>query len=159
MTDVWHTVLIFINQTAEAAPWDILVAAGVVSAVVGFATKLLNRKFGEIKGRTKFMLLTVFSGIAAGLQVLIDRQVSGVAVASQVTAIGFTAQTLYTFWFRPMLAYVGSQWRSYLEKAIAINEELKSAAVPDTGLPSGTVEVMGTPTALAATVVENDFSH
>ena len=118
-------VLQTVNEFAQFMPWDALAAAGVISPALAGVKKWL-----KVQSSTVMFLLVVATslGTVVAHYLLTIPTNDPSIIGLQTAVLAFMTQPVYYLILKPMMAF----WRAEVEKAAALNAELKSAAVEPT---------------------------
>jgi hypothetical protein len=127
-----NEILDTINDVAKAIPWELVIASGVLSPAV-----LAVKKWLGIQNEKVMMALVLVSGLigAAVTYILSVPTDDPSIIAVRGLMIAAMSQPVYYLLVKPVATWLSAE----LAKAAAFDAEVKSAAIPEGGLPvSGT---------------------
>lgn len=118
-------ILQTLNAVAQFMPWDALAAAGVISPLLVGVKKWL-----KVQSSTVMFLLVAGTSLGAvTVHYLLTIPTDDPSIIGLQTAVlAFMTQPVYYLLVKPAIAF----WRAEVEKAAALNAEIKSAAVEST---------------------------
>lgn len=117
-----------LNSVAVMIPWDLVIASGVLSPVV-----LLVKKWLHLQSEKVMMtLVLVLSTLGAAVSyVLTTTSADPSIIAAQSLMVAAMSQPVYYILVKPFSLWFSGE----LAKARAFDAEVKSAAIPASGLP------------------------
>lgn len=123
-----NTLLNLLNSVVTHIPWDILLASGVISPLlVG-----IKKWFSVQSEKVMITLVAVLSLLTALAHYLMTTPTSDpTIIAVQGAVLAFMTQPVYFFVVKPFYLWISGE----LAKANAYDQELKSAIIPEEGLP------------------------
>jgi hypothetical protein len=133
-----HELLNTLNTLAQFIPFDDALYAPLLSVVL-----LITKKVAKIKNGEVMVWLTVAGSVvfAAVAYIVSHPNENPQVAAMSAVVIAATSQPFYRLVLRPLSKAIGKVWLAQVNKAARLNSEVKSAAVPATGLPISGVEV------------------
>lgn len=117
-----------LNWLAVNVPWELVIASGVLSPVL-----LGVKKWKHIKSEKIMSTLVIVFGLlgAAATYILSSTSDTPAIIATQGLLIAAMSQPWYFTLWKPISKWLSAE----LAKARAFDAEVKSAAIPATGLP------------------------
>lgn len=121
-------ILPTLNTIAQAIPWDLVAASGILSPVV-----LLVKKWLSIQSEKVMMTLVLVLSMlgSAVTYILSTTSADPTIIAAQGFIVAAMSQPVYYLAVKPFSVWLGAE----LAKARAFDAEVKSAAIPASGLP------------------------
>lgn len=153
MDRIISTFLDLVNSVPSIA-WEVAVEA-IVGAVATSAVFVGVKKFFSVDSERKMIMLVIFGSMVMGaLEYLRGLpQFTPYFALAQGAATFTVSQPVYQFFIKPLVAALTRKWHGIVTNAKGINEEIKSAAVPASGLTPAPAD------GVAETVEMQDFGQ
>lgn len=121
-------VIATLNAIATHIPWDLVIASGILSPLL-----LSIKHWLSIQNEKVIMtLVLILGGIGSAATYLLTTPTTDPSViAIHALMISAMSQPIYFLAIKPAAKWLGGE----LAKAAAFDAEVKSAAIPATGLP------------------------
>jgi hypothetical protein len=121
-------VLSTLNTISQAIPWDLVMASGILSPAV-----LLVKKWLHLQSEKVMMtLVLVLSMIGSAVTYILSTNSADPSIiAVQGLMVAAMSQPVFFLVVKPFSVWFGGE----LAKARAFDAEVKSAAIPASGLP------------------------
>lgn len=132
--DILHTINSILNWTATNVPWDLVIASGLLSPVL----LVIKKKLDVQSEKVMMTLVLVLSTLGSAAQYLLTTTAgSPEIIAAHGLMVAALSQPWYFALYKPAMAWFSNE----LAKARAFDAEVKSAAIPATGLPTAETKV------------------
>lgn len=128
MNEILTTTLTALNWLAINIPWDVIIAAGILSPIGLYIKKKRNIESDKVM---LFIIILLSTIAAVGSYLLTVTTADPSIIAAKSALIYFTSQPIYILCLRPAYGWLSAE----LAKARAFDAEVKSAAIPAEGLP------------------------
>jgi hypothetical protein len=135
MQDILKTILDALNSVSPDV-WTIIIET-VVGALVASPLVVGLKKWLSINSDKVMLITTIAASMVAagGVYIVNDPVFSAWLIPIQGWLIFATTQPVYRFLVKPIIRKI----QTVIADAIAFNAEVKSAAVPPSGLPGSTI--------------------
>jgi hypothetical protein len=136
---ILNSLAITVSHISGMVPWDLVAASGVLSPVLLAVKQPLKKRIESDKTMEKVMmsLVIIFGIVVATLQYLVNVPTTDPSIiAVHGLLISAMSQPFYMILVKPFYRWLSGE----LAKAKAFDAEVKSAAIPATGLPTGTTQ-------------------
>lgn len=121
-------VISILNWLAVNIPWDLVIASGILSPVVLIVKKWLHLQSEKVM----MTLVLVLSMLGSALTYILTSSSDVPSIiATQGLMVAAMSQPIYFLCLKPLSVWFSGE----LAKARAFDAEVKSAAIPASGLP------------------------